>query len=97
VLAAASRKASLMVSSSLMMVATTSLRTVVATDAAIGVLRTDRRASHAGLSVGGEFARSPSFLVEHGRARKGLFAGFRWTAQGFAGLLHSSASGSPPR
>ena len=40
-----------------------------------------------GFSVGGEFASSTSFLVEHRPDRAGFFASWQWSSQGLAGLI----------
>jgi MHS family proline/betaine transporter-like MFS transporter len=40
-----------------------------------------------GFSVGGEFASSTTFLVEHRPDRAGFFASWQWTSQGLAALL----------
>jgi MHS family proline/betaine transporter-like MFS transporter len=40
-----------------------------------------------GFSVGGEFASSTAFLVEHRPDRAGFFASWQWTSQGLAALL----------
>ncbi len=39
-----------------------------------------------GFSVGGEFASSTTFLVEHRPDRAGFFASWQWSSQGFAAL-----------
>src|SRR5579871_1827385 len=39
-----------------------------------------------GFSVGGEFASSTTFLVEHRPDRAGFFASWQWTSQGLAAL-----------
>jgi MFS transporter, MHS family, proline/betaine transporter len=41
-------------------------------------------------SVGGEFASSTTFLVEHRPDRAGFFASWQWSSQGLAGLLATS-------
>ena len=38
-------------------------------------------------SVGGEFAASTTFLVEHRPDRAGFFASWQWSSQGFAALI----------
>jgi MFS transporter, MHS family, proline/betaine transporter len=40
-----------------------------------------------GFSVGGEFASSTAFLVEHRPDRAGFFASWQWTSQGLAALF----------
>jgi MHS family proline/betaine transporter-like MFS transporter len=40
-----------------------------------------------GFSVGGEFASSTAFLVEHRPDRAGYFASWQWSSQGFAALI----------
>jgi MHS family proline/betaine transporter-like MFS transporter len=40
-----------------------------------------------GFSVGGEFASSTTFLVEHRPDRPGFFASWQWASQGFAALI----------
>ncbi|HEY1543174.1 MAG TPA: MFS transporter [Xanthobacteraceae bacterium] len=40
-----------------------------------------------GFSVGGEFASSTAFLVEHRPDRAGFFGSWQWSSQGFAGLI----------
>ncbi|HTV35169.1 MAG TPA: MFS transporter [Xanthobacteraceae bacterium] len=40
-----------------------------------------------GFSVGGEFASSTTFLVEHRPDRPGFFASWQWSSQGFAALI----------
>jgi MHS family proline/betaine transporter-like MFS transporter len=40
-----------------------------------------------GFSVGGEFASSTAFLVEHRPDRAGYFASWQWSSQGFAALV----------
>jgi MHS family proline/betaine transporter-like MFS transporter len=40
-----------------------------------------------GFSVGGEFGASTAFMVEHGPARKGLFASFQFASQGLASVM----------
>jgi MFS transporter, MHS family, proline/betaine transporter len=40
-----------------------------------------------GFSVGGEFASSTAFLVEHRPDRAGFFASWQWSSQGFAALI----------
>jgi len=40
-----------------------------------------------GFSVGGEFASSTTFLVEHRPDRAGFFASWQWTSQGLAALV----------
>jgi MFS transporter, MHS family, proline/betaine transporter len=40
-----------------------------------------------GFSVGGEFASSTAFLVEHRPDRAGFFASWQWASQGFAALI----------
>jgi MFS transporter, MHS family, proline/betaine transporter len=40
-----------------------------------------------GFSVGGEFASSTTFLVEHRPDRAGFFASWQWSSQGFAALF----------
>ena len=40
-----------------------------------------------GFSVGGEFASSTTFLVEHRADRAGFFASWQWTSQGLAALV----------
>jgi MHS family proline/betaine transporter-like MFS transporter len=40
-----------------------------------------------GFSVGGEFASSTTFLVEHRPDRSGFFASWQWSSQGFAALV----------
>ena len=40
-----------------------------------------------GFSVGGEFASSTTFLVEHRPDRSGFFASWQWSSQGFAALI----------
>jgi MFS transporter, MHS family, proline/betaine transporter len=40
-----------------------------------------------GFSVGGEFASSTTFLVEHRPDRAGFFASWQWSSQGFAALI----------
>jgi MFS transporter, MHS family, proline/betaine transporter len=40
-----------------------------------------------GFSVGGEFASSTAFLVEHRPDRSGYFASWQWSSQGFAALI----------
>src|SRR5215472_8325212 len=39
-----------------------------------------------GFSVGGEFASSTAFLVEHRPDRAGFFASWQWSSQGLAAL-----------
>jgi MFS transporter, MHS family, proline/betaine transporter len=43
-----------------------------------------------GFSVGGEFASSTAFLVEHRPDRAGFFASWQWASQGFAALIATS-------
>jgi len=87
----AGRKASLVISILLMMIGTL-VMVVVPTYASIGILAPIvvlvARLMQ-GLSVGGEFGSSTSFLVEHGPDRKGFFASFQWAGQGFAAVLAS--------
>jgi MHS family proline/betaine transporter-like MFS transporter len=40
-----------------------------------------------GFSVGGEFASSTTFLVEHRPDRAGFFASWQWSSQGFAAVI----------
>src|SRR5579883_364610 len=40
-----------------------------------------------GFSVGGEFASSTAFLVEHRPDRAGFFGSWQWSSQGLAGLI----------
>src|SRR6516162_3539008 len=40
-----------------------------------------------GFSVGGEFASSTAFLLEHRPDRAGFFASWQWSSQGFAALV----------
>jgi MFS transporter, MHS family, proline/betaine transporter len=40
-----------------------------------------------GFSVGGEFASSTAFLVEHRGDRPGFFGSWQWSSQGFAALI----------
>src|ERR1700723_1584830 len=40
-----------------------------------------------GFSVGGEFASSTAFLVEHRPDRAGFFASWQWASQGLAALI----------
>ncbi|HEX3502675.1 MAG TPA: MFS transporter [Xanthobacteraceae bacterium] len=40
-----------------------------------------------GFSVGGEFASSTAFLVEHRPDRSGFFASWQWSSQGLAALI----------
>lgn len=40
-----------------------------------------------GFSVGGEFASSTAFLVEHRPDRAGYFGSWQWSSQGFAALI----------
>src|SRR5215831_16487428 len=40
-----------------------------------------------GFSVGGEFASSAAFLVEHRPDRAGFFASWQWSSQGLAALI----------
>jgi MHS family proline/betaine transporter-like MFS transporter len=40
-----------------------------------------------GFSVGGEFASSVTFMVEHRPDRAGFFASWQWSSQGFAALI----------
>src|SRR6516165_9601424 len=40
-----------------------------------------------GFSVGGEFASSTAFLVEHRPDRAGFFASWQWSSQGLAALI----------
>ena len=40
-----------------------------------------------GFSVGGEFASSTAFLVEHRPDRAGFFASWQWASQGLAALV----------
>ena len=40
-----------------------------------------------GFSVGGEFASSTAFLVEHRPDRAGFFASWQWSSQGFAAVV----------
>jgi MHS family proline/betaine transporter-like MFS transporter len=40
-----------------------------------------------GFSVGGEFASSTTFLVEHRSDRAGFFASWQWSSQGLAALI----------
>lgn len=40
-----------------------------------------------GFSVGGEFASSVTFMVEHRPDRAGFFASWQWSSQGFAALV----------
>jgi MFS transporter, MHS family, proline/betaine transporter len=88
----AGRKASLMASIRLMMVGTL-LTAILPTYHSIGVL------APAGIliarllqafSVGGEFGSATTFLVEHGKERKGFFASFQWAGQGLATVLASA-------
>jgi MHS family proline/betaine transporter-like MFS transporter len=43
-----------------------------------------------GFSVGGEFASSTAFLVEHRPDRAGFFASWQWASQGLAALVATS-------
>src|ERR1700734_1090586 len=43
-----------------------------------------------GFSVGGEFASSTAFLVEHRPDRAGFFASWQWASQGLAALIATS-------
>jgi MFS transporter, MHS family, proline/betaine transporter len=43
-----------------------------------------------GFSVGGEFASSTAFLVEHRPDRAGYFGSWQWSSQGFAAVIATS-------
>ncbi len=43
-----------------------------------------------GFSVGGEFASSTAFLVEHRPDRAGFFGSWQWSSQGFAAVVATS-------
>jgi MHS family proline/betaine transporter-like MFS transporter len=43
-----------------------------------------------GISVGGEFASSTAFLVEHRPDRAGFFGSWQWSSQGLAALIATS-------
>jgi MFS transporter, MHS family, proline/betaine transporter len=43
-----------------------------------------------GFSVGGEFASSTAFLVEHRPDRAGFFGSWQWSSQGFAAVIATS-------
>jgi MHS family proline/betaine transporter-like MFS transporter len=88
----AGRKASMTMSIALMMVGTL-IMAVVPTYDSIGLaapaLVILARLMQ-GFSVGGEFGSATSFLVEHGRDRRGFFASFQWAGQGLAAVLSSA-------
>ena len=88
----AGRKASMMMSIALMMIGTL-IMAVVPTYNSIGIaapaLVILARLMQ-GFSVGGEFGSATSFLVEHGRDRRGFFASFQWAGQGLAAVLSSA-------
>jgi MHS family proline/betaine transporter-like MFS transporter len=86
------RKAALTLSILLMMIGT-ALMTVMPSYAAIGLLAPVLVIAARllqGFSVGGEFASSTAFLVEHRPDRAGFFASWQWASQGFAALIATS-------
>jgi len=83
------RKQALTLSIVLMMVGT-GLMTVMPSYASLGVLSPCLVIAARllqGFSVGGEFASSTTFLVEHRPDRAGFFASWQWSSQGFAAVV----------
>ena len=83
------RKRALTLSILLMMLGT-GLMTVMPSYASIGILSpifviASRLLQ--GFSVGGEFASSTAFMVEHRPDRAGYFASWQWSSQGFAAVI----------
>lgn len=88
----AGRKASMVVSIRLMMIGTF-IMAVIPTYQSIGILAPIAvivARLMQGFSVGGEFGSATSFLVEHGRERRGFFASFQWAGQGMATVMASA-------
>ena len=82
------RKAALTLSILLMTIGT-ALMTVMPSYSAIGLLAPILVIAARlvqGFSVGGEFASSTAFLVEHRPDRAGFFASWQWSSQGLAAL-----------
>jgi len=50
-----------------------------------------------GFSVGGEFAASTTFLVEHRPDRAGFFASWQWSSQGLAALVATGFGRRPAK
>jgi MFS transporter, MHS family, proline/betaine transporter len=68
----------------------TALMTIMPSYAAVGILAPILVIAARllqGFSVGGEFASSTAFLVEHRPDRSGFFASWQWASQGFAALI----------
>jgi MHS family proline/betaine transporter-like MFS transporter len=83
------RKAALTLSILLMMIGT-ALMTVMPSYASLGLLAPALVIAARllqGFSVGGEFASSTAFLVEHRPDRAGFFASWQWASQGLAALI----------
>ena len=71
----------------------TALMTIMPSYAAVGILAPILVIAARllqGFSVGGEFASSTAFLVEHRPDRSGFFASWQWASQGFAALIATS-------
>jgi MHS family proline/betaine transporter-like MFS transporter len=74
----------------LLMTIGTGLMTIMPSYAAVGVLAPILVIAARllqGFSVGGEFASSTAFLVEHRPDRAGFFASWQWSSQGLAALI----------
>jgi MFS transporter, MHS family, proline/betaine transporter len=83
------RKASLTLSILLMTIGT-GLMTIMPSYASVGLLAPVLVIAARllqGFSVGGEFASSTAFLVEHRPDRAGFFASWQWSSQGLAALI----------
>ncbi|MBV9558683.1 MAG: MFS transporter [Pseudolabrys sp.] len=87
----AGRKASMLLSISIMTIGT-GLMAIMPTYDAIGIaapiLVLVARLLQ-GFAVAGEFGSVTAFLVEHSKTRKGFFAGFQWFGQGLATMMVS--------
>jgi MHS family proline/betaine transporter-like MFS transporter len=86
------RKAALTLSILLMTIGT-GLMTIMPSYATLGVLSPVLVIAARllqGFSVGGEFASSTAFLVEHRPDRAGFFASWQWSSQGLAALIATS-------
>ncbi|HXW42710.1 MAG TPA: MFS transporter, partial [Xanthobacteraceae bacterium] len=77
----------------LLMTVGTALMTVMPSYASVGLLAPVLVIAARllqGFSVGGEFASSTAFLVEHRPDRAGFFASWQWSSQGLAALIATS-------
>src|SRR5436190_13252985 len=86
------RKQALMLSILLMTIGT-GLMTIMPSYGSIGLLASILVVAARllqGFSVGGEFASSTAFLVEHRPDRAGFFASWQWSSQGLAALVATS-------